>query len=149
MSGDDDPRPATDGGLEQRSRELLLASSDALDAQTRSRLTAARHTAVAALAGGGGARPFRTPGWWLPGGALAAAALLAVAVWLAQPTAPRLPLADAGPAEDSEILASGDGPELYADEAEFYEWAGGDGLAGGAGSSDEGASGGARPGGAG
>jgi hypothetical protein len=69
------------------------------------------------------------PGRWLPAGALAAAAVLAVAVWVAQPPAnPGMQLADTMVAEDGEILASSDGPELYADDADFYEWAGTDGA---------------------
>ncbi len=55
--------------------------------------------------------------------------MLAVAVWVAQPPAdPGPQLADAMAAEDVEILASSDGPELYAEDADFYEWAGSDGA---------------------
>jgi hypothetical protein len=73
------------------------------------------------------------PGAWLPAGALAAAAVLAVAVWVARPveTAPAT-LADESSMEDAEILASNDGPDLYSDDADFYEWAGSD-SSGGAG----------------
>jgi hypothetical protein len=115
--------------LERHSRALLLASTDALDARLRSRLTQARHAALAALEEPSSARPFRIPGGWLPTGALAAAAVLAVAVWIAQPGAgPALGLADASPVEDAEILASNEGPELCADDPEFYEWAGSDAV---------------------
>ena len=38
----------------------------------------------------------------------------------------RSPLADAVTTEDAEMLASTEGPELYADDADFYEWAGSD-----------------------
>ena len=113
--------------LERHSRELLLASSDAVDGRTRSRLNQARHAALAELAARAGARPFRVPGRWLPAGALAGAAVLAIAVWVAQPGAgPGTQLADAMVAEDAELLASNEGPELYADDADFYEWAGSD-----------------------
>lgn len=113
--------------LERASRELLCASADAVDGRVRSRLTQARHAALAELAAGAGARPFRVPGRWLPAGALAAAAVLAVAVWVARPVAgPGAPLADAIASEDVEMLASTEGPELYADDADFYEWAGSD-----------------------
>jgi hypothetical protein len=115
--------------LERHSRALLLASTDALDARLRSRLTQARHAALAALEEPASTRPFRIPGGWLPTGALAAAAVLAVAVWIAQPGAgPALGLADASPVEDAEILASNEGPELCADDPEFYEWAGSDAV---------------------
>jgi hypothetical protein len=120
---------ANDGldALERHSRELLRSSADALDARVRSRLNQARHAAIVEL---GTTRPFRVPGRWLPAGALAAAAVLAVAVWVAQPAAvPGATLADAMVAEDAEMLASTEGPELYADDADFYEWAGSDAAA--------------------
>jgi hypothetical protein len=118
---------ANDGGdaLERHSRELLSASAEAVSGRVRSRLTQARHAALAELAAG--ERPFRVPGRWLPAGALAAAAVLAIAVWIARPVAgPGLQLADAMAAEDAEMLASTEGPDLYADDADFYEWAGSD-----------------------
>ena len=123
MSTQDDAIHAAEVAFERRSRALLRASAERLDGHTRSRLTQARH---AALATGAGARPFRVPGLWLPAGALAAAAVLAVAVWIGQPGLERAALAEASAVEDADILTSGDGPELYAEEAEFYEWAGGD-----------------------
>jgi len=123
-------RPDENDGLdalERHSRELLRTSADALDARVQSRLNQARHAAIAEL---GTARPFRVPGRWLPAGALAGAAVLALAVWIARPVAgPGAPLADAIVAEDVEMLASNDGPELYADDADFYEWAGTDAAA--------------------
>ncbi len=122
--------------LERRSRELLRESADAIDGRVRSRLNQARHAALAELGSGTGARPFRVPGRWLPVGALAAAAVLAVAVWIARPVSGPAPqLADALVAEDAEMLASSEGPDLYADDADFYEWAGSEaaGAAGGAG----------------
>ena len=122
------------GALERRSRELLQASAEALDGRVRSRLNQARHAALAELGSGAAARPFRVPGRWLPVGALAGAAALALAVWIARPAAgPGTPLADALAAEDVELLASGEGPELYADDADFYEWAGSDAATAGGG----------------
>ena len=138
MSMDEDPRHGATTAFERRAAALLRASAEALDGHTRSRLTQARHAALDALATGSAPRPFRVPGMWLPAGALAAAAVLAVAVLIGQPGPERATLADTGAVEDAEILASGEGPELYADEAEFYEWAGGDapGGAGGMGLPD-------------
>jgi hypothetical protein len=118
---------ANDGhdALERHGRELLNASADAVDGRVRSRLNQARHAALAELATG--ARPFRVPGRWLPAGALALAAVLAVAVWVARPVPGSGPqLADALVAEDAEMLASSEGPDLYADDDDFYEWAGSD-----------------------
>jgi hypothetical protein len=121
--------------LERHSRTRLRASAEALEVQVQSRLTRARHAALGELPERGGVR-FRVPGVWLPTGALAAAAVLAVAVWLAQPAGnPGGALAEASPVEDVEILASNDGPELVAEDAEFYEWAGADAADGAAGSS--------------
>lgn len=112
-----------DTELERRTRERLLDSAEHLDGHARSRLTQARHAALAELRQ---SRTFRSPGYWLPAGALAGAAMLAVVVWVGQPGAPGAPVlaADAGGIEDLAILASTDGPELYADDPEFYEWAG-------------------------
>ncbi|MBS0395518.1 MAG: hypothetical protein JSR54_12890 [Proteobacteria bacterium] len=134
MNPDTPTPPQADTALERRSRELLLASAESLDARTRSRLNQARQAALAAQAAHAGERPFRVPGRWLPAGALAAAAALAIAVFIARPGAgPATPLADATVVEDAELLASGEGPELYADDADFYEWADSDDAAGGEG----------------
>jgi hypothetical protein len=115
------------GAIERRCRELLLTSADAVDGRVRSRLNQARHAALAELAANAGARPFRVPGRWLPAGALAAAAALAIAVWIARPVAgPGTQLADAMVDEYAEMLASNEGPDLFADDADFYEWAGSD-----------------------
>ncbi len=138
MSMDEDPMDNAATDFERRAAALLRASAESLDGHTRSRLTQARHAALAALAAGAAPRPFRVPGAWLPAGALAAAAVLAVAVWIGRAGPEHATLAEAGAVEDVEILASGEGPELYAEEADFYEWAGGDapGGAGGAGLPD-------------
>jgi len=122
--------------LESHSRAQLLASVEALDGRVLSRLNQARHAALAELDSKSAVRAFRVPGIWLPTGVLAAASLLAIAVWIARPISqPQSQLAEVSPVEDAEILASGDNPELYADEADFYEWAGSDttSAAGGAG----------------
>lgn len=137
MSTERDPRTAHDPGaghdstsadaaFERRASELLVDSAEHLDGRVRSRLTQARHAALAELEGGR-AGTFRVPGFWLPAGAVAAATLLAVAVWLNEP-APDAPAyaangADVAAVEDLAILASADGPELYAEDADFYEWA--------------------------
>ena len=124
MKSEHDEPTAADLAFEERARALLTDSTEALEGRIRSRLTAARFVAVAELEKRSSAPRFRVPGVWLPVGALAAAAVLAVAVWLAQPVAgPGPQLAEASEVEDAEILASNDGPELYADDADFYEWA--------------------------
>jgi hypothetical protein len=47
-------------------------------------------------------------------------------VWVGQPGPSGAPTfaAEVGGVEDLAILASADGPDLYADDPEFYEWAG-------------------------
>ena len=107
--------------FEERTRELLAESAAKLDGRTRSRLTQARHAALAGAAS-------RTPRWLrigLPVGA--AAAVLAVMVWTGpvnDPTAPQGPAVNGSSAfEDLDLLA--DAPEFVgeADDMEFYEWA--------------------------
>jgi hypothetical protein len=101
--------------FEHRTRELLDESTAKLDGHTLSKLTQARHAALAQ-----GRRPARA--WWhiaLPAGATAAAVLAFVA--LNRPPAP----ADNG-FDDVELIA--DAPEVVDDgeELEFYEWAAGE-----------------------
>jgi hypothetical protein len=134
-------------GLEQLARhasERLRASAEGLDARTRSRLTQARH---AALAQAGQADPLARwlglgglqRGWqrWMPAGALAASLLLAALLVLRVPGAGQPPQA-VGSLEDAELLADADGLALAqesnqdlnqesdpaADGAfDFYAWA--------------------------
>ena len=137
-----DNEPAADAGLDELARragERLRASVDALDGHTRSRLTQARHVALAqaAQAGQGGllAR-------WLPAGALAASVLLVALLVLRVPGGAGAghPLPVAGNLDDAELLADSDTLALVqestlsadADGAElpdaqggfdFYAWA--------------------------
>jgi hypothetical protein len=104
--------------FEKRTREVLEESNARLDGRTRSRLTQARHAALAQLE-----RPARH--WWrayVPAGAAAAVAVLAVAMWPGsiQPVA--------SPVEDMEILADSEAPDFVedGDDLEFYEWAAGE-----------------------
>jgi len=125
MNNDTDSRDATLVRLEEASRRLLRERAEALPGALQSRLTAARHAALAEHARAAGTRRFRVPGMWLPGGALAAAAVLALAVFIARPVSgPGNMVAEASPVEDAEMLAAKDEPELYADDPDFYEWAG-------------------------
>jgi hypothetical protein len=124
MSGDEK--------LEARCRDALAARVEAVDGHALSRLNRARQAALAAAAQRGDARSFRIPGLWLPGSVLATAAVLSLAVWVARPIAPHAALAEASPLEDAEMLSSSEGPDLVADEADFYDWAGSD-AAGGSG----------------
>jgi hypothetical protein len=110
--------------FEKRTREILDDSAGRLDGRTRSRLTQARHRALAEME-----RPGRRA--WrslVPLGAGAAAAVLAVVFWMAQPDE-RAPVASAGGAfEDIDLLVDAEAPDFVsdADDLEFYEWAAGE-----------------------
>jgi hypothetical protein len=115
-----DPTP-----FEKRTRELLDESAGRLPGRTLSKLTQARHAAL-----GERDKPARSSRWYLPAGAAAAAAVLAVVFWTGP--APQQPMTAAngnGSAlEDIDLLADGEAPD-FVDEAadlEFYEWAAGE-----------------------
>lgn len=101
--------------FETRVRERLSGGAEALDGATRSKLNQARQAALAEL---------ERPAWlalprWLPvGGALAAA--VTVALLMRQGPLPG-EIPGQAPAEDIEILLSGEDLELYED-LEFYAW---------------------------
>lgn len=107
--------------FEKRTQELLEESATRLDGRTRSRLTQARHAALARLE-----QPARQ--WWrpyVPAGAAAAAAVLAVVFFVGRPG----PVA--GPPvvmDDTEIPFDVEAPDFTedSDDVEFYEWAGGE-----------------------
>jgi hypothetical protein len=111
--------------FEKRTREVLEESTARLDGRTRSRLTQARHAALAA-----GAKPGSLfgRGWlrsYAPAGA-AAVAVLAVVMWVQRPVDSVVP--GSGAVDDMELLADGDAPDFVddADDPEFYEWAAGE-----------------------
>ena len=100
--------------FEERTRAVLEESTRRLDGRTLSRLTQARHAALDTLQ-----RPVR-PRWslFIPAGAAAAAAVLAVVMWSGPARV------DPSPAEDLEMLADSDAPDFAeGDDLEFYEWA--------------------------
>ncbi len=114
MSNDTDKTP-----FERRAAELLRDSADTLDAATRSKLTQARHAALDNI---------RSRPAWLdlrvlaPGGAVAAATVIAVVLWTG--TNPR-PATDGGGAfDDIELLADADAYEISQEsDLDFIEWA--------------------------
>jgi len=106
--------------FEKRTQEVLEESVGRLDGRTRSRLTQARHAALAQLE-----QPARH--WWrsyVPAGAAAAVAVLAVFMW----SGPGVQSPVANPDEDMELLADADAPDFVDDseDLEFYEWAAGE-----------------------
>lgn len=106
--------------FEKRSQEILEDSVARLDGRTRSRLTQARHAALAQLE-----RPAARQWWraYVPAGAAAAAAVLAVVLYAGRGAVP-VPLA----VDDNEILADVEAPDFTedSDDVEFYEWAAGE-----------------------
>ncbi|MEO8019455.1 MAG: hypothetical protein ABI769_16715 [Pseudomonadota bacterium] len=109
--------------FEKRTQEVLEESAARLDGRTRSRLTRARHAALAQLE-----KPART--WWpsyVPAGAAAAVAVLAVVMWSGSNTG-NPQLAPSGQEEDIELLADAEAADFVADgeDLEFYEWAAGE-----------------------
>jgi hypothetical protein len=108
-----------DGAFEKRTRAVLEESATRLDGRTLSRLTQARHAALEQLQ-----RPARARRWaWMPAGAAAAVAVLAVSLWMGRPV-----VETSSPMEDLEFLTDADAPEFVTDgeELEFYEWAAGE-----------------------
>jgi hypothetical protein len=108
--------------VERRSRELYDESVDGVDMRTRSRLTQARHAALAA-ADGVAARPR-----WMslaPAYGAAAALVLGVALWVNHANSDKFTaMADGrNGIEDLELVVSNDQLEFLQDDPEFYEWA--------------------------
>jgi hypothetical protein len=113
--------------FEEQSRALFHDSVESVDMRVRSRLTQARHAALAAAA-----RPRRLAElrWWAPAAGFSAAAVLGAALWfgphaLHRPFDRPLPAEAASTAnlEDLDLVASSDDLELLQEDAEFYDWA--------------------------
>lgn len=104
--------------FENRSREILEEATAKLDGRTLSRLTQARHAALESKSA--------RPRWmsFVPAGAVAAAAVLAVVMWTGN-GANDLVIAQSAQADDMELLADGEAPDftVVAEDLEFYEWA--------------------------
>jgi anti-sigma-K factor RskA len=110
--------------FEDRTREVLEESTARLDGRTLSRLTQARHAALDQLG-----QPARH--WWrsyVPAGAAAAVAVLAVVMWSGNPAVENGLVTNASPVEDIDLLADADAPDFVDDgeDLEFYEWAAGE-----------------------
>ena len=101
--------------FETRTREVLEESTSRLDGRTLSRLTQARHAAVELSQ-----RPARRSwGLFVPAGAAAAAAVLAMILWTGEKKS-----VEPAAADDLEMLADSDAPVFAeGDDLEFYEWA--------------------------
>lgn len=118
--------------FERRSRELFVDSVQNLDLRVRSRLTQARHAAIA-QAGSSGTRA----DWlrWIPAYGAAAALVVAAVLWQGQGPSDRFAaMADShNGIEDLELVSSTDQLEFLQNDPEFYDWiasAGSDAAAG-------------------
>ncbi len=101
--------------FEERLSRGMSAGAGELDGALRSRLNQARQTALAELDKPAWLAP---PGWLPVGGAVAAAVMVAL---LMRQGAVQTELPGRAPAEDIEILLSGEDLELFED-LEFYAW---------------------------
>jgi hypothetical protein len=101
--------------IENRARELFDESVEGVDFATRSRLTQARHAALAELE-----RPRFRLAPWLPAAAAATVAAIAVAVWLPQEQNPEAAVAAV---DDFEMLTLGEDLDMLGEDIEFYAWA--------------------------
>lgn len=127
MSGMGEPVAAeskVDEEFERRARSLLEESLTHVNGHIRSRLNQARQAALAEVTR-------RRPAWLrlalMPAaGALAAVVLMAIVLW-PHSRQGELPLLESGraTAEDLDLLADGDGPEMVSEDSAgaFYEWA--------------------------
>jgi hypothetical protein len=115
--------------FEERSRALFHDSVEGLDMRLRSRLTQARHAAIEAASADRAPWLLRLRGW-TPAAGVAAAALLATALWVGTPLGHHTLSAADGQAnfEDLDLVASSDGSaddamDMLQDDIEFYDWA--------------------------
>jgi hypothetical protein len=116
---------AEEESFEARSRKLLAESLTHVDGRVRSRLTLARHEAVAAAA----QRP-RFAGLsayaYVPAAGLAAALAVAVFLWVARPGAIGSATEPLTAFDNVSLLTDSDGLDMVEDaDASFYEWAAG------------------------
>lgn len=105
--------------LERKSRAAFDESVESLDAATRSRLARARATALEGL-------QHRRMAWsstWLPVGAAAAAALVAVMLWQGDENGPQATEPALAALEDLDIVAGGEDLAMFDEDEEFYAWA--------------------------
>jgi negative regulator of sigma E activity len=114
--------------LEVRSRALFQDSVERIDMRTRSRLTQARHAALAA------AERARPRAWFMrvplltSAAGVAAAMVLGVSLWVHAPTAHHgATPAETANFEDLDIVAASDNSqdnvEMLQDDLDFYAWA--------------------------
>ena len=89
-----------------------------IDGSTLARLNRARHAALAEASGRRRA-PWRS---WVPAGAVAAAAVLAVTLWAGRAGSPDHPAAPAS-GDALELVLVQDDLEMMGEDPVFYDWA--------------------------
>ena len=110
--------------FEKRTQEVLEESAARLDGRTR------RGSRRRAMPRWSSSRNRRAHWWrsYVPAGAAAAVAVLAVVMWSGPTREPAADRAARRPVEDMELLADADAPDFVDDgeDLEFYEWAAGE-----------------------
>lgn len=115
---------ADDERFVRRARALLDESAERIDGATRSRLTQARHAALAELERSRGFSLGRLlGGGWVPAGAMAAAAVLAVALWAGRPGEVAVPQVAESEFDAIELLSDAESLDLVDEDPAFYAWA--------------------------
>ncbi len=114
----------SDRAIEERARAALRESVERLDARTLSKLTQARHTAMAQLQR---SRVQRMRRFMLPAGSVAAAALVTVVMWTGYTPSGTRPGAELA-VDDVELVANEENLDLL-QELEFYSWVGSEAAA--------------------
>ena len=104
--------------LERRSRAAFDDSVAALDGATRSRLARARTRARGSPAP---SRPRLST--WVPVGAAAAAAVMAIALWSGREGGPAATEPALAAFEEFDIVAAGDDLDMMEEDPAFYAWA--------------------------
>jgi hypothetical protein len=105
--------------FERRSRQAFEESVASLDGETRSRLARARELALAEARRGYRPR-FST---WVPVGAAAAAAVMAIALWNGGETGQEGAEPALAALEEFDVVAAGDDLDMMDEDPEFYAWA--------------------------
>ena len=105
--------------FERASREAFDESVASLDGATRSRLARARELALAEARRG--YRPSLST--WVPIGAAAAAAIMAVALWSGGEPTPQATEPVLAALDEFDIVVAGDDLDMMDEDPAFYAWA--------------------------
>jgi len=105
--------------FERKSRAAFDDSVASLDGATRARLARARELALAEAR-----RSYRPQlSTWIPVGAAAAAAVMAVLLWTGRETESESTQPELAALEEFDIVAAGDDLDMMDEDPAFYAWA--------------------------